>query len=167
MRETIFSPELAAKFKMKEQDFTRNRKQPFSSTLLFMFNLLRRTLAIEIDGFVRYLNDRFSAARIAIRSLPVEDINIKKKKKKKKNLLVEVEENPNLIDEAADKVWGAISAQGIPYAQAIEQLERRVLQAALKGGDCTRKELARRLCTSERTLYHKIRTYELRRPPGL
>ncbi|WP_419788754.1 IS4 family transposase [Mucilaginibacter sp. X4EP1] len=49
---------------MKEQDFTRNRKQPFSSTLLFMFNLLRRTLAIEIDGFVRYLNDRFSAARI-------------------------------------------------------------------------------------------------------
>lgn len=80
---------------------------------------------------------------------------------------VEVEENPNLIDEAADKVWGAISAQGIPYAQAIEQLERRVLQAALKGGDCTRKELARRLCTSERTLYHKIRTYELRRPPGL
>ncbi|WP_419788728.1 hypothetical protein HDF24_13965 [Mucilaginibacter sp. X4EP1] len=52
MRETIFSPELAAKFKMKEQDFTRNRKQPFSSTLLFMFNLLRRTLAIEIDASI-------------------------------------------------------------------------------------------------------------------
>jgi Transposase DDE domain len=49
---------------MKEQDFTRNRKQPFSATLLFMFNLLRRTLAIEIDGFVRYLNGRFSAASI-------------------------------------------------------------------------------------------------------
>lgn len=60
MRETIFSKELALKFKMKEQDFTRNRKQPFSSTLLFMFNLLRRSLAIEIDGFVRYLNEHFS-----------------------------------------------------------------------------------------------------------
>lgn len=61
MREAIFSQELAVKFKMKEQDFTRNRKQPFSATLLFMFNLLRKSLAIEIDGFVRYLNDRFSS----------------------------------------------------------------------------------------------------------
>jgi transcriptional regulator with PAS, ATPase and Fis domain len=74
------------------------------------------------------------------------------------------DDDADLLTEAADKVWGAISAQGIPYAQAIEQLERRVLQAALKVGGCTRKELARRLRTSERTLYHKIRTYELRRP---
>ncbi len=43
---------------MKEQDFTRNRKQPFSATLLFMFNLLRKSLAIEIDGFIRHLNER-------------------------------------------------------------------------------------------------------------
>jgi hypothetical protein len=34
----IFSPELALKFKMEEQDFTRKRKQSFSGTLLFMFN---------------------------------------------------------------------------------------------------------------------------------
>jgi hypothetical protein len=46
---------------MNKQDFTRNRKQPFSATLLFMFNLLRRSLTIEIDGFVRYLNERFSS----------------------------------------------------------------------------------------------------------
>jgi hypothetical protein len=46
------------KFKMEKKHFTRNRKQPFTATLLFMFNLLRRSLAIEIDGFVRYLNDR-------------------------------------------------------------------------------------------------------------
>lgn len=64
MRETIFSKELALKFKMNKQDFTRNRKQPFSSTLLFMFNLLRRSLAVEIDGFVRYLNERFSSGRV-------------------------------------------------------------------------------------------------------
>jgi hypothetical protein len=58
LREVIFSPELAGKFKMEDQDFTRNRKQPFSATLLFMFNLLRKSLAIEIDGFVRHLNER-------------------------------------------------------------------------------------------------------------
>lgn len=60
MREVIFSKELQQLFKMREQDFTRDRKQPFSNTLLFMFNLLRRSLAIEIDGFVQYLNTRFS-----------------------------------------------------------------------------------------------------------
>ena len=64
MREAIFSQELAVKFKMKEQDFTRNRKQPFRATLLFMLNLLRRSLTIEIDGFVRYLNERFSSDNI-------------------------------------------------------------------------------------------------------
>jgi len=72
------------------------------------------------------------------------------------------EQQPDLLAEAADKVWSAISAQGIPYAQAIQQLERRVLQAALKVGGRTRREIAQRLRTSERTLYHKIRNYELR-----
>ena len=61
MREAIFSRELALKFKMNKQDFTRNRKQSFSATLLFMLNLLRKSLVIEIDGFVRHLNDRFSS----------------------------------------------------------------------------------------------------------
>lgn len=61
MRKELFSQELAATFKMKKQDFTRNRKQPFLSTLLLMINQLRKSLAIEIDGFVRYFNDKLSA----------------------------------------------------------------------------------------------------------
>jgi hypothetical protein len=60
LREELFSPELVVEFKMKKQDFTRNRKQPFISTLLFMLNLLRKSLAVEIDGFIRSLNDRLS-----------------------------------------------------------------------------------------------------------
>jgi hypothetical protein len=60
LREELISQELIAKFKMKEQDFTRNRKQPFLATLLFMLNLLRKSLAVEIDGFIRHLNDRLS-----------------------------------------------------------------------------------------------------------
>ena len=50
---------------MKEQDFTRNRKQPFCATLLFMLNLLRRSLTIEIDGFVRHLNEKLFSGGIA------------------------------------------------------------------------------------------------------
>jgi DNA-binding NtrC family response regulator len=72
------------------------------------------------------------------------------------------EEHPDLLGDAAAKVWGAISNQGIPYSQAIQQLERKVLQAALTVGGRTRKEIAQRLRTSERTLYHKIRAYDLR-----
>lgn len=54
MREVIFSQALVLKFRQNEKDFTRNRKQPFVATLLFMLNLLRRSLVIEIDGFVRH-----------------------------------------------------------------------------------------------------------------
>lgn len=43
---------------MNEKDFTRERKQPFSHVLLFMLNLLRKSLGIEIDNFVRFLNDK-------------------------------------------------------------------------------------------------------------
>jgi hypothetical protein len=61
LRETILSKELVLEFKKNEQDFTRNRKQPFVATLLFMLNLLRRSLVIEIDGFVCYLKERLSS----------------------------------------------------------------------------------------------------------
>jgi hypothetical protein len=55
LRETLFSPELVLKFRMKEQDFTRERKQPFTAALMLMFNFLRKSLTIEIDGFLSYI----------------------------------------------------------------------------------------------------------------
>lgn len=58
MREVILSRDLVLEFKKNKQDFTRNRKQPFVATLLFMLNLLRRSLVIEIDGFIHHLNER-------------------------------------------------------------------------------------------------------------
>jgi hypothetical protein len=66
----IFSPELVDEFKMEKRDFTRKRKLPFVATMLFMLNSLRKSLAIEIDGFVRHLkeyvpftvNDRFTTS---------------------------------------------------------------------------------------------------------
>lgn len=73
------------------------------------------------------------------------------------------EEHADLLGEAAANVWRAV-ALGMPYAQAIQQIEKRVLEEALRDGTATRRELAQRLHTSERTLYHKIRTYDLRKP---
>lgn len=51
----IFSSELKERFKVCEKDFTRNRKQSFSSTLLFMMNFLRKSLTLEIENFVTHL----------------------------------------------------------------------------------------------------------------
>jgi transcriptional regulator with PAS, ATPase and Fis domain len=70
-------------------------------------------------------------------------------------------DHTDLLGEAAAHVWRAISAHGMPYTQAIHQIEKRVLEAAMHDGTSTRKELAERLRTSERTLYHKIRNYDL------
>jgi transcriptional regulator with PAS, ATPase and Fis domain len=70
-------------------------------------------------------------------------------------------EDSELLREAAAHVWRAISAHGMPYSQAIHQVEKCVLEAAINDGTGTRRELAQRLHTSERTLYHKIRNYDL------
>ena len=67
-----------------------------------------------------------------------------------------------LID-AALALWEAISKRGLPYAQVLRQIEKNVLETALQSGGQTRRQLAKQLRTSERTLYHKIRAYNLHR----
>jgi len=68
----------------------------------------------------------------------------------------------DLIGEAAENLWQSISHRGLSYAQAIEILEKKVLATALEAGGRTRREVARKLRTSERTLYHMIRAHHLR-----
>ncbi len=58
LRDEVFSDKIILDYKMNETDFTRKRKQPFGSVLLFMFNLLRKSLVIEIDNFIQHLNSR-------------------------------------------------------------------------------------------------------------
>ena len=72
----------------------------------------------------------------------------------------------DLLAEAAGAVWQAIVQRGIPYAQAIQEIEKRVLEAAITLGGDTRRVIAERLHTSERTLYYKIRALRLNPPPG-
>ena len=64
LREIIFSEQIISDYRMNEKDFTRKRKQPFGSVLLFMFNLLRKSLVVEIDNFMQYLNSKIDSESI-------------------------------------------------------------------------------------------------------
>jgi transcriptional regulator with PAS, ATPase and Fis domain len=71
--------------------------------------------------------------------------------------------DPDLISDAAGAVWKAIS-HGLPFPQALQQIERSVLELALKVQGCTRRQLAKQLRTSERALYYKMRAYRIKNP---
>lgn len=64
-----------------------------------------------------------------------------------------------LFADAAMATWMAISQCGISYADALHEIEKRVLQAAFTVPGCTRRQMAERLRTSERTLYYKMRVH--------
>lgn len=56
LREVIYSDAIIEGYKMNKTDFSRVRKQPFGDMLLFMINFLKKSLPIEIDNFVNFLN---------------------------------------------------------------------------------------------------------------
>lgn len=64
LREEIFSKEIISNYKVNKQDFTRKRKQSFDQVLLFMLNLLRKSMAIEINNFLEYLNSKLEFQKI-------------------------------------------------------------------------------------------------------
>lgn len=53
----VFSGNLTEKYKINKSDFTRNRKQSFAGTLVFLMNMVRKTLAVEIEHFVKLLRN--------------------------------------------------------------------------------------------------------------
>jgi two-component system response regulator AtoC len=61
--------------------------------------------------------------------------------------------------DAANAMWEVIIHLGIPYAEAFQEIEKRVLEAAIKTHGSTRREIAQKLHTSERTLYYKMRSH--------
>jgi transcriptional regulator with PAS, ATPase and Fis domain len=64
--------------------------------------------------------------------------------------------------EAANATWKVISQDGVPYTRAFSEVEKRVLEAALKVPGSTRREMAEKMHLSERTLYYKLRAHRLR-----
>lgn len=70
----------------------------------------------------------------------------------------------DLLAEAAVSAWKAISQRGISYSETIQEIEKRLLETAVNVLGCTRREMAQRLRTSERTLYYKMRVYRIHGP---
>lgn len=70
----------------------------------------------------------------------------------------------DLISEAAQTLWKAISRAGVPCASALRLTERSILELAVSESTQTRRQLALRLKTSERTLYHKLKSHRLTSP---
>lgn len=64
LREVIFSKEIILEYRTNKKDFSRKRKQPFGEMVLFMFNLVRKSLVIEIDNFVQYLNSKVESGAV-------------------------------------------------------------------------------------------------------
>jgi hypothetical protein len=64
LRKVIFSEEIISNYKMNEQDFTRKRKQPFGQFLLFMLNLLKKSMVVEIDIFLQHLNSKLDCCSV-------------------------------------------------------------------------------------------------------
>ena len=57
LREVIGSDELKEQYRTKQVYFTRNRKQPFVELLVFMMNILQKSLQMEILNFHKVLSD--------------------------------------------------------------------------------------------------------------
>jgi DNA-binding NtrC family response regulator len=70
-------------------------------------------------------------------------------------------QQPDPLSEAARAIWEAIDHTGVTYTHALHEIERLVLQAAVSVPGSTRRQIAQRLRTSERTLYYKMRVHRL------
>jgi transcriptional regulator with PAS, ATPase and Fis domain len=63
----------------------------------------------------------------------------------------------DLLAESASGIWQSITSGGLGYDQAFQEIEKRVLQAAIAVPGSTRRKIAQRLNISERSLYYKMR----------
>lgn len=55
MKAELFSEALKKEFRVTENYFTRKRKQQFSTILLLMLNMLRKSLSLELENFLSFL----------------------------------------------------------------------------------------------------------------
>jgi len=72
LKAELFSEILKVKFRVSQNHFTRNRKQSFPILLLFMLNLLRKSLSLEIENFTK---SAFVQARMKIKPAVFEHLS--------------------------------------------------------------------------------------------
>jgi transcriptional regulator with GAF, ATPase, and Fis domain len=63
------------------------------------------------------------------------------------------------IPKAASLLWISMMRQELPFPEMMRKLEGELLRTALRAGGKTRREIAKLLKTSERTLYHKMNAH--------
>jgi len=84
-----------------------------------------------------------------------------------------LQQEAELITESADRddilraanlLWIAMLRQQVPFPDLMWRIESELLQRALQVGGKTRREIAKLLHTSERTLYHKMSAHGISAP---
>jgi two-component system response regulator AtoC len=67
----------------------------------------------------------------------------------------------DLLGQSASGLWQTVSSGGLRYDEALQEVEKRVLEAAIAVPGATRRKIAERMNMSERALYYKMRAYGL------
>ena len=60
----MFSQAIVLQYKISEKYFTRQRKQSFPCTLIFMINFLTKSLSSEIDSFISFIRQNIKEIEI-------------------------------------------------------------------------------------------------------
>jgi transcriptional regulator with GAF, ATPase, and Fis domain len=115
--------------------------------------LLRYLESQPLDGNVRELENavrRMLFSKTEGTALGLEDW--------KRQLEADVSRREvDLLAESASAVWHTILSGEVNYDRALQELEKRILEAAIAVPGSTRRKVAKQLNMSERALYYKMR----------
>jgi two-component system response regulator PilR (NtrC family) len=124
-------------------------------------DLLAHLQSLSFAGNIRELEhmvQRMLFAKTSGRTLDLEDCNI--------HAGPQNGNMPDTLRTVAIALWSAIQRQESSYDEALQSVERCVLEKAMTSGQRTRRELAGLLRISERNLYQKLRFHRLVRTPA-
>jgi transcriptional regulator with GAF, ATPase, and Fis domain len=108
--------------------------QPLYGNVRELENTVQRMLFLKSEGTSLGLDDWMGQLR--------SDVN---------------QQEVNPLAESASAIWQTISNGGVRYEQALQEIEKRVLETAMSVPGSTRRKIAERLHISERALYYKMR----------
>lgn len=115
--------------------------KPFLGNVRELENLVQRMLFLKAEGTSLSMADWTSQSEL--------DVGTR-------------ESDP--LAEVANALWEVLVQRELSFAQAIDEMEKRLLVTAINVRGSTRREIAQRLRTSERTLYYKMRAHGLSHP---
>ena len=82
IKNKIYNPKYKMDNRVSSKDFTRNRKMPFSSVVLFMLNMIKQTLQKELTHFMNLFHEKtnitksaFSQSRVKLKPEAFIELN--------------------------------------------------------------------------------------------